>query len=61
MAEDVAGGDLVEARIAVEEAGLRIVGERLVERDLAGLDQLHHGIGEDRLAHGRGFEHACRW
>jgi hypothetical protein len=55
--EDVAGGDLTEARVVADVvvAG-EVVRERRVEVELAGVDELQDGVGEDGLGERGGLE-----
>ena len=57
MAEDVPRRNLIESRIIADivTAG-QILGERRIEVELSGIDQLEKRIGEDRLAQRSGLK-----
>ncbi len=56
MRQHMPGGDAFEIRIITQIRRPAIGDERLVEVETLFIDQLHHGIGEDRFGHRRGFE-----
>src|SRR5215213_5858373 len=50
MREDVAGGDLVEARIVFDETPGNVLGKRCVEGQCAVIDLLENGVSENGFA-----------